>query len=229
MTSVSLFCLLSVSVSWTNWVRRLGGPGLLILGVLDGSMVPTFGTLDQFAGILAARQQPLWFYFAAMSTIGAMIGAFTTYRLGREAGSEWLAKKFGAQRSLRARRLIERWGFGALLVTALAPPPFPASVLFFAAGSLNYRTTKYISAVMLGKAIRYGAITYVVSHYRLYRLRSVFHTSKYWVESLLVTLTIIVALEFVVLLLGTRKTAARHWRRANVIPNANPLDNVIET
>ena len=52
-----------------------GGIGLLLLGVLDGSVVPSFGTLDQFAGILAARNEPLWFYYAVMSTLGAMIGA----------------------------------------------------------------------------------------------------------------------------------------------------------
>jgi len=51
------------------------GIGLLLLGVLDGSVVPSFGTLDQFAGILAARNEPLWFYYAVMSTLGAMIGA----------------------------------------------------------------------------------------------------------------------------------------------------------
>ena len=182
-----------------------GGIGLLLLGVLDGSVVPSFGTLDQFAGILAARNQHLWFYYAAMSTLGTMIGAFSTYRLGRNAGSDWLEKKFGSQRALRVRRVIERWGFAAIFVPALAPPPFPTSVFFFAAGSLNYRTPKYLSAVISGKAIRYGAITYVVSHYPMRLLRSLFHPGKYWTESLLVTFTIIALVEFVVLLLGRRR------------------------
>ena len=41
-----------------------GGPGLLIVGMLDGSIVPTFGSLDQFAAVLSAREQSQWLYYA---------------------------------------------------------------------------------------------------------------------------------------------------------------------
>ncbi len=193
MRSIGLLSLLIAAHNWTRWVRSLGGVGLLLLGVLDGSIVPTLGSLDLVTGILAVRNHSLWLYYAVMSTIGAVIGAFTTYRLGRRTGNGWLEKKFGQQRSMRVRYLIERWGFGAVLVPTLAPPPFPASAFFFAAGSLNYPAPKYLSAVALGRAIRYGAITYAVSHYHLHLLKFLRHPGKYWIESLLVTVTIIVA------------------------------------
>src|ERR1700759_2967778 len=109
MRSFGLLSLLFATISWTKWIRRLGGVGLLVLGVLDGSIIPTFGSLDLFTGLLAARQHPLWLYYAAMSTIGAVIGAFTTYKIGQKTGTGWMEKKFGPQRSLRVRHLIERW------------------------------------------------------------------------------------------------------------------------
>jgi membrane protein YqaA with SNARE-associated domain len=194
MKFVEVLPVLFAATSWTRWIRSLGGVGLLILGILDGSIVPTFGSLDLFTGILSVRQRPLWLYYAVMSTIGGVIGAFTTYRLGKKAGTGWLEKKFGEQRSLRVRSLIQRWGFGAVLVPTLAPPPFPASAFFFAAGSLNYPAPKYISAVAVGRAVRYGAIAYVVSHYHLHLLKFLRHPGKYWLESLLVTGTIVVAM-----------------------------------
>ena len=202
-----LMLLLFAATSWTKWIRRLGGVGLLILGVLDGSIIPTFGSLDLFTGILSVRQRPLWLYYAVMSTIGAVIGAFTTYRLGKKAGTGWLEKKFGERRSQRVRGLIERWGFGAVLLPTLAPPPFPASAFFFAAGSLNYPAPKYISAVALGRAIRYGTIAYVVSHFHLHVLKYLRHPGKYWAESLLVTAAIVAALGLLFWLWGRAETS----------------------
>jgi len=202
-----LMLLLFAATSWTKWIRRLGGVGLLILGVLDGSIIPTFGSLDLFTGILSVRQRPLWLYYAIMSTIGAVIGAFTTYRLGKKAGTGWLEKKFGERRSQRVRGLIERWGFGAVLLPTLAPPPFPASAFFFAAGSLNYPAPKYISAVALGRAIRYGTIAYVVSHFHLHVLKYLRHPGKYWAESLLVTAAIVAALGLLFWLWGRAETS----------------------
>ena len=207
MKVIAVLPVLFAATSWTKWIRSLGGIGLLILGILDGSIVPTFGSLDLFTGILSIRQRPLWLYYAVMSTIGGVIGAFTTYRLGKKAGTGWLEKKFGEQRSMRVRGLIQRWGFGAVLVPTLAPPPFPASAFFFAAGSLNYPAPKYISAIALGRAVRYGAIAYVVSHYHLHLLKFLRHPEKYWLESLLVTGTIIIAMGLLFWLWGRVDTA----------------------
>ncbi len=110
MKFVEVLPVLFAATSWTKWIRSLGGVGLLVLGVLDGSIVPTFGSLDLFTGILSVRQRPLWLYYAVMSTIGGVIGAFTTYRLGKKAGTGWLEKKFGEQRSLRVRSLDSKMG-----------------------------------------------------------------------------------------------------------------------
>lgn len=194
MKTLDILLFLFATNSWTKWIRRLGGVGLLLLGVLDGSIVPTLGSLDLFTGLLAARNHTLWWYYAAMSTIGGTIGAFLTYRLGKKTGTGWLDKKFGERRSKRVKSLIERWGFGAVLVPTLAPPPFPASAFFFAAGSLNYPAPRYVSAVGVGRAIRYCALAYAVSHYHLHLLKFLRHPGKYWVESLVATLTIVLAM-----------------------------------
>lgn len=205
--SIILSYSLSIAVSRTNLIQGMGCIALLVMALLDGSIVPTLGSLDQFAGILAARHQPLWIYYAAIATLGGVIGSFTTYRLGRGAGPGGLQQRFGVQPSLRAGSLIGRWGFWAVFLPALAPPPFPSSVLFFAAGSLNYRAPKYIFAVGLGKAIRYGAITYVVSHYHFHFLRYLFHPVGRETGALMATFTVFAAAEFAFLLLGRRRKA----------------------
>ena len=42
-----------------NWVRRLGGPGLVLLGFADNSVVPLPGSMDVLTIWLAARHRDL--------------------------------------------------------------------------------------------------------------------------------------------------------------------------
>src|ERR1700756_1281954 len=67
-------------------LAHLGGLGLVPLAILDSSVVPTFGMLDIVTAFLAATHADLWPYYAAMATLGAMIGSYLTYKLGRRTG-----------------------------------------------------------------------------------------------------------------------------------------------
>jgi membrane protein YqaA with SNARE-associated domain len=198
-----------------------GGLGLFMLGMLDGSVVPTFGAQDELAAVLAAREQHLWFYYAAISAVGTTIGALSTYRLGQKLGSGALLGKFGARRLLRVRRLVQRWGFTAVFVSALAPPPFPTSAIFLAAGSLNYGITNYISALVIGKAIRYGVITYIFSHYRSYGSWFSLHPGKIGTAPLVLISIIIAIAELLVLLLS------KHNSTRTMIEPLPPLTRVV--
>jgi membrane protein YqaA with SNARE-associated domain len=55
-------------------LRSLGGVGLVILGVVDSSVIPTFGSPDALTAVLAVKNQELWLYYAAASTLGSLIG-----------------------------------------------------------------------------------------------------------------------------------------------------------
>jgi len=69
-----------------RWILRLGGPGLIFLGVVDNSVVPLTGSMDVLTIWLAAGHRDVWPYYAFMATIGAVIGGYITYSLGREGG-----------------------------------------------------------------------------------------------------------------------------------------------
>src|SRR5260370_4882264 len=85
------------STSFT-WLRHVGGIGLVPLAILDSSIVPTFGSLDLCTAWLAARTPSLWYYYALMSLVGALIGAWLTYRMGRKMGAAWMERKIGHKR-----------------------------------------------------------------------------------------------------------------------------------
>ena len=81
---------LHAGLAVTTWqhLRRLGGPGLVLLGIADNSVVPLTGSMDVLTIWLAARHREPWPYYAAMATIGAVIGGYITYALARKGGKE---------------------------------------------------------------------------------------------------------------------------------------------
>src|SRR4030081_2086504 len=75
-------------------LRRLGGPGLVLLGIADNSVIPLTGSMDVLTIWLAARHREPWPYYALMATIGAVLGGYITYSLARKSGKSALEKKF---------------------------------------------------------------------------------------------------------------------------------------
>ena len=160
------FMILSfVVIPGWKLLRSFGGVGLIMLGVADSSVIPTFGSLDALTAILAAKNHELWPYYAAASTAGALIGAYTTYRMSERAGEHWLEKRIGPRRSRQVQGLLKRWGFVAVFGACVAPPPFPTSPFFVGAGVLHYPQPRFVSAVLTGRAIRYAVIGALAAKY----------------------------------------------------------------
>lgn len=147
------------------WLRHLGGPGLVLLGVVDNSVVPIPGSLDALTVILAASQHNLWPYYAAMATIGAVIGGYLTYRIAQRESKEELEKRVPADKFKKVERVFNRWGFIAIVITAILPPPAPMVPFLLAAGAAQYPRKKFLGALTVGRLARYGALAYLASIY----------------------------------------------------------------
>ena len=146
-------------------VRHLGGFGLFLLAIVDSTPIPTFGGLDILTAILAARHREPWYYYAGVATAGSVIGAYLTFRVARKAGLDYLNRKFRKRKVAKLLKYFQRWGTGALVVSTVIPLPFPTSAFFAAAGALDYPLRTFIVTVALGRAVRYGAIAAIASHY----------------------------------------------------------------
>jgi membrane protein DedA with SNARE-associated domain len=157
--SGSLLLLLANPI-WT-WVHRLGGPGLILLGLADNSVVPLPGSMDVFVIILTAHRREVWFYYAIMATIGAAAGGYLTYKLAAKGGEETLEKKFGKQRVQKVYKRFEKRGFVTVFVGAILPPPFPIVPFLMAAGVLQYPAKKFLAALSAGRAVRFFAVAYI--------------------------------------------------------------------
>lgn len=152
--------ILADSSVWT-WTLRLGGIGLILVGLVDNSVVPIPGGMDLFVVLLSARSKNLWLYYWLMAVAGAMLGGYLTYRIASKGGKEGLEKRVGKRRAAKVYKRFEKSGFSTLLIGSLLPPPFPLVPVLMAAGVLQYPPKKFLSALGAGRAIRFFILAYL--------------------------------------------------------------------
>jgi membrane protein YqaA with SNARE-associated domain len=152
-------------------LRHLGGIGLILLGLADNSVVPLTGSMDVLTIWLAARHREPWPYYGLMATLGAVIGGYITYSLARKGGKEAMERKFSKKRAAKFCDAFERWGFSAVVIPALMPPPFPFLPFLLAAGAMQYSRKKFLAALVLGRGLRYFVEAYLGFHYGRHILR----------------------------------------------------------
>jgi len=148
-----------------HWFITLGGPGLILLGLLDSSIVPIPGSMDAMTIVLAAHQRTWWPYYAVMATIGSVVGAYITYRLARKQGDRALHARLSQRNAKLVTETFEKWGFGAIALPALLPPPMPMVPFVIAAGALQYSPKKFLVAMTLGRILRYCILAYLGAVY----------------------------------------------------------------
>jgi len=152
-------------LSLWSWLERLGGVGLVLLGLIDNSPIPVPGSMDALLIILAAHQKGWWWYYAIMATIGGIVGAYAGFVLGRKEGKEALEKKISRQRAEKVYKKFDKGGFWTLFIGALLPPPVPFSPFPIAAGALNYPRRNLVLAVGLARGIRYFGLAFLARSY----------------------------------------------------------------
>ena len=155
----------TVARSLRRWIFHLGGLGFIPLGLLDSSIIPLPGSMDVLTIVLSARKQDLWLYYALMATVGSVIGGFATYRLASKGGKETLERKFPARTLAKVYRIFGQWGFWAIAIAALLPPPAPLVPFLFAAGAMQYSVKKFLVALTLGRTARYSLLAFLAAHY----------------------------------------------------------------
>jgi membrane protein YqaA with SNARE-associated domain len=164
-----LHLLLAVPI-WQK-LRRLGGPGLVLLGIADNSVIPLTGSMDVLTIWLAARHHEPWPYYAFMATLGAVIGGYITYALARKGGKETMERKLSKKRAAQFSKAFARWGFATIVIPALIPPPFPFLPFLLAAGAMQYPRKKFLAALVLGRGLRYFIDAWLGFHYGRHILR----------------------------------------------------------
>ena len=141
-----------------HWLQAIvasaGGLGLFLIAFLDSSVL-TFPVINDLLLIdLSIRYPARMPYYAAMATLGSVLGCVLLYYLARKGG-EAMFHKHAGPRARHIHAWINRNGFVSILVTALLPPPTPFKVFVIAAGALEMPLRTFILGLLAARAIRY--------------------------------------------------------------------------
>ena len=139
------------------YILKFGGVGLLVLGVLDSSFLFAPWGNDLLVVALTARNpHPAnMLYYAAMSSVGSVLGSLLIDLTLRRLGAHGLEKYLSARRLKRVQSKIQNNAGQALALASLAPPPFPFTAFVGAAAALQYSRKRLLAVVGVTRMVRF--------------------------------------------------------------------------
>ena len=148
-----------------SFALSLGGPGLFAVAALDSSFV-SLPQINDLLVVLMVTQHKAWMpYYAAMATLGSVVGCSIIYVLASKGGEAFLRRRVSSRRVDHALELYRRYGVLALMVPALLPPPAPFKLFVLGAGFAGVRPLKFVLGVAIARGIRYTILGTLAIYY----------------------------------------------------------------
>ncbi len=141
-----------------HFLYRLGGFGLIVLGVFDSSFLFMPLGNDMLVVAFTVRHAHLLLYYAAMATAGSVLGCFIMDAASRKIGEEGIEKRVSKKRLDFVRRRLAKGVFWALFFAALMPPPFPFTVFIIVPAALQESRKKMFLALAVGRFVRFSCV-----------------------------------------------------------------------
>ena len=148
-----------------EWASELGGVGLFIIALLDSSFLSFPQVNDVLIILLSTKYPERMPFYAAMTTLGSVIGCFLLYGVARRGGEVFMRKRLKGRYVDRAIALYQRHGLLAVIVPSLLPPPVPFKVFVLLAGAASVSPVRFGLAVAIGRSIRYFGQGYLAVLY----------------------------------------------------------------
>ena len=173
--------------------RSLGLVGVFALTLFDGSLLWLLPGINDIALIsfVIAKRTLVWAVVGAgTATLGSLIGAMASYRLGCRGGGDLLRKRFPPKLLGRIERWTNRLGAIPVGVAAVLPPPFPYAPFVLSAGIMNVPSGRFRLSVFLGRGIRYSLDAALALYLGRHLLKNINHLNKFYWAALEPTLVI---------------------------------------
>lgn len=130
-------------------------PAMIVIGALDSSLLSLPEINDYLVVGRCFKQPSAAFYFPLFAAIGSVIGCLILYTIMRRGGQALLRRRFKRENIERVERAYARYGFLAIAIPALLPPPMPFKIFVATAGTLEYPRWKFLVTVMIARSFRY--------------------------------------------------------------------------
>lgn len=133
----------------------IAAPAMVVIGALDSSLLSLPEINDYLVVGRCYKYPSAAFYFPLFAAAGSVLGCNLLYTIVRRGGQAVLRKRFNLQSIKRVERAYERFGFLAIGIPAILPPPLPFKIFVATAGALEYPRWKFLLTVMIARSFRY--------------------------------------------------------------------------
>ncbi|HEX8337131.1 MAG TPA: VTT domain-containing protein [Pyrinomonadaceae bacterium] len=133
----------------------VAAPAMVLIGALDSSLL-SLPEINDYLVVARCYSDPKSvFYFPLFAALGSVIGCTLLYSIMRRGGQAVMRRRFSAENIAKVERAYARFGFLALAVPALLPPPMPFKIFVATAGALEYPRWKFMVTIMIARSVRY--------------------------------------------------------------------------
>lgn len=203
-----------------HWVARLGAPGLFAVSLIDASIIPLAipGSTDLLLIWLIGHGGSPWL-LGLCAWGGSLVGAWTTWRLGKKGGEKAIRRYVPPRFQKRVRGWAQKHPLLVLFLPAVLPPPIPLWPFLLAAGALGATWKRFLAAFGAGRALRYGMDSWLAYVYgrRLMRLWS--STLKQWESEILCSFIFLTVLGIAWGIWKLRRTARQNRSGGSLHPS----------
>ncbi|HTG86884.1 MAG TPA: VTT domain-containing protein [Pyrinomonadaceae bacterium] len=133
----------------------IAAPAMIVIGALDSSLLSLPEINDYLVVGRCFKYPSAAFYFPLFAAIGSVVGCNILYSIVRRGGQAVLRKRFKLSQIQRVEKAYERFGFLAIGIPAILPPPLPFKIFVATAGALEYPRWKFLLTVMIARSFRY--------------------------------------------------------------------------
>jgi len=130
-------------------------PAMIVIGALDSSLLSLPEINDYLVVGRCYKDPTAAFYFPLFAAAGSVLGCLLLYTIVRRGGQVVLRKRFKLEHIKRVEKAYERFGFLAIGLPAILPPPLPFKIFVATAGALEYPRWKFLLTVMIARSLRY--------------------------------------------------------------------------
>ncbi len=128
-----------------------GGLALFVLAFCESSFFPI--PPDALLIALCMANPPGSFWYAAICSLGSVLGGILGYGLGRFGGRPLLERWVSAERVQLVQRYYQRWDVWAVAVAGFTPIPY--KVFTISAGAFFLNIIRFIIASLLSRSARF--------------------------------------------------------------------------
>ncbi len=144
-----------------SFIFHLNFFGPLVMGMLDSSfLVLPFGNDLVVVGLVAQKRHDVWIYVLS-AAVGSTLGALALALVAKKLGEERIRKMAGQRVFNRLCGWINGHGALSIAAGALAPPPFPYTVIIAAAAALHYPISRILVVNLLARAARFALLAWL--------------------------------------------------------------------